>query len=452
VESEKNELQKKGGASFQLPEYSRTVLGNGLTILCMPRPGLPLVNLRLLLRVGGLADPPGRQGLASLTAEALRRGTAQYSASAFSEALDSLGGTMAIGADQEYTVLSAEFMTRHLQSGLELLHQALCHPVFPEEEIARLAIRRSDTIRQAKDNPSAVIQAYFESFLYQDHPYGQPASGDEVSTASVTREEIVSFWKSRHRADRAILSVVVDLQESHLLSAVSELFSTWEDGIPPEAPLADGAEPSEPRVLLVDKPDTNQTYFRIGGLGIERTHLDYVQLQVLNTIFGGRFTSRLNAALRINSGLTYGARSFFIGLRKRGPFAMASYTPTETTARAVDLTLEQLQRFHAEGVGEEELASVKTYIRGQFPPTLETIDQLAGVMAELEFYGLNASFVNTYLEQVDALNPNCALQLIHDHFPSRNLVFTFIGQGEKIREAVGRYGTVTARSITTPGF
>ena len=450
--NEKNEEQKKRGASFHLPEYSRTVLPNGLTVLCLPRPGLPLVSIRLLLRIGGRTDPPGRHGLASLTAEALRRGTTGHSAAGFSEALDSLGGTLVVGADQECTVLSAEFMTEHLRSGLALLQEALCHPTFPEQEIARLAIRRSDTIRQAKDNPSAVIQTYFESFLYQEHPYGRPASGDEVSTASMTCEEVASFWRSRYLPGRVILAVAGDLQESSLVAEVSGLLGAWENGASPEEPLQDAAEPTEPRVLLVDKPDTNQTYFRIGGLGIERSHPDYLQLQVMNTVFGGRFTSRLNAALRVNSGLTYGARSFFVGLRKRGPFAMASYTPTETTAQAVELALQQLRRFHEEGASAEELASVKTYIRGQFPPTLETIDQLAAIMAELEFYGLDASYINTYLDQVDALTPARALQLIDSHFPSRNLVFTFIGQAEKIRDTVGRFGPVTLRDITVPGF
>jgi predicted Zn-dependent peptidase len=418
----------------------------------MPRPGLPLVCMRLLLRVGGIADPPGCHGLASLTAEALRRGTARFSAAGFSEALDSLGGVLVTGVDQEYTALSAEFMSEHLQPGLELLQQAVCYPTFPEEEIARLAIRRSDTIRQAKDNPSAVIQAYFESFLYQGHPYGRPASGDEVSTASLSCKQMVPFWRSRYRPGRAILSVAGDFQEDRLMAAVDELLGIWEEDIAPQPPLEDVVEPAEPRVLLVDKPDTNQSYFRIGGLGIERTHPDFVQIQTMNTVFGGRFTSRLNAALRVSSGLTYGARSYFIGLRKRGPFAMASYTPTETTEKAVDLALEELRQFHTGGVAAEELASVKKYIHGQFPPTLETIDQLAGTMAELEFYDLDASFINTYLDRVDALDAGRSLQLIRDHFPSDNLVFAFIGQAEKIHHAVSRYGPVTMRDINTPGF
>jgi zinc protease len=313
-------------------------------------------------------------------------------------------------------------------------------------------IRRSDTIRHAKDNPPAVIQAYFDRFLFQGHAYGRPASGDELSVTTLTREEMGAFWKAQYRPDCAILSVAGDLREEELLSAIDQLFSDWTGERSDETRLEECPEPRESRVLLVDKPDTNQSYFRIGGLGIERTHPDYVQLQVLNTIFGGRFTSRLNAALRINSGLTYGARSFFSGQRQRGYFSIASYTPTETTGRAVDLALEQLLRLHSEGVGAEELASVKTYIHGQFPPTLETTDQLAGVLAELELFGQDASFINGYLDQVDALDSGTALQLVQRHFPSRNLVFAFIGQAEIIGDLVARYGPVTRRTITEPGF
>jgi predicted Zn-dependent peptidase len=202
----------------------------------------------------------------------------------------------------------------------------------------------------------------------------------------------------------------------------------------------------------VDKPDINQTYFRIGSLGIKRRNPDYVEIQVLNTIFGGRFTSWLNTALRINAGLTYSARSFFAAYRKRGPFVIASYTATESTDQAISMSLQQLQRFRQEGVQEEELGSVKKYIRGQFPPTMETSDQLAALIADLEFHEQDASFVDTYLDKVQALSAEAAHRLIERYFPADGLIFTCIGEAERIEAQVAKFGPITRRSITTPGF
>lgn len=437
---------------FKLPPYQKHLLENGLTVLLLKRRGLPLVSFRFLLKAGALADPARREGLASLTAEALRKGTVHRSARQFADELDFIGGSLSINTNHESTSFSAEFMSKDLEAGLDLLSEAFQHPSLPEEEVTKLARRRSDSIRQAKDNAGSVVQAYFEAFLFRGHPYGRPVSGDEESTASIERPDAAAFWESHYLPNQLIVAAVGDFEDDDLLKRIEDVFGGW--GRQAVHPLeADGfSPPPGSRVLLVDKPDTNQTYFRFGSVGIERCNPDYVPIQTLNTIFGGRFTSWLNAALRINAGLTYGARSYFVAFKKPGPFGIASYTPTESTERAIDLALEQLRRLHREGICAEELASVKNYIRGQFPPSLETIDQLAGVLADLEFYGQDASFIDTYLDKVEALDVDQASRLVARYFPSEGMTYALIGEADKIRNVAAKYGPVTERPITVPGF
>jgi DNA-directed RNA polymerase len=205
--------------------------------------------------------------------------------------------------------------------------------------------------------------------------------------------------------------------------------------------------------MLVDKPDSTQTYFHIGNLGISRTNPDRVVVGLVNTLFGGRYTSRLNTALRVDSGLTYGARSSFDQRLQAGPFTISSYTRNATTEKAIDLALEVLKNFHDNGVTEAELRSAKAYLKGQFPPGIETSDRLASTMALLEAYGLNAGEIDSYYAKVDAISLADVRRVIKQYFPMDALVFVLVGKASEIENVVRKYaGTVDRKSISDVGF
>jgi predicted Zn-dependent peptidase len=207
------------------------------------------------------------------------------------------------------------------------------------------------------------------------------------------------------------------------------------------------------RLLLVDKPDASQVYFAIGNTGVSATDPDRVAIRVVNTLFGGRFTSQLNEALRVESGYTYGAESFFDDRKVAGPFAIFSFTKNETTTPAIDLALQVLAKLHKDGVTEEQLKSAKSYIKGQFPPSIETSRQLARIIASHEFYGLTDDEVNQLDARVDAVTPEIARQVIQKHFPAENLVFVLIGKASAVGPAVKKYAaTQDTRPISDPGF
>ena len=206
-------------------------------------------------------------------------------------------------------------------------------------------------------------------------------------------------------------------------------------------------------MLLIDKEDATQTYFAFGNVGVARNDPDRVAIRVVNTIFGGRFTSELNEALRVESGYTYGASSFFDSRKAPGPFGISSFTKNETTTQAIDLALQVLQKLHKEGVTAEQLKSAKSYIKGQFPPNIETSKQLAQIIATYEFYGLGDDEVNQLEARVDAVTPEMAKQVIQKHFPQENLVFVLIGKSSAISSAVEKYAEKRdGRAISEPGF
>jgi len=207
------------------------------------------------------------------------------------------------------------------------------------------------------------------------------------------------------------------------------------------------------KLLLVDKPDSTQTFFVVGNLGINRTNADRVYINIINTLFGGRFTSMLNSELRIKSGLSYGARSSFTERKVRGPFLISTYTRNETTEKAIDLTLDVMKRLREKGITEEELKSAKTYIKGQFPPTIETNDQLAGTLTQLELYGLDENEVNGLYARIDSMTMADAQRVIKQYFPLDDLVFVLIGKAEEIKKVAQKYAQkLDSKSINQPGF
>ena len=442
-----------GGGELKLPSYKKVKLQNGLTLLLMEQHEVPLISFNALIRGGGVADPAGKNGVASVTAGLLRKGTKTRTADQLSAELDFIGGQLNTGAGTDSSNVSAEFVTKDLAKGLDLFADVLLSPVFPPDEVTKLLKQRLDGIKSAKDQVQAVIAQYYNAYLFGKHPYGRPAGGDESSLAAISRDDIVKFYEANYVPGNTILAVVGDFQTAEMERVLTDKFFAWPAKPPAPARMPDPAPAVGKHLLLVDKPDATQTVFYIGNVGIARTNPDRLGIIVVNTLFGGRFTSWLSTELRIKNGLTYGAGSFFDERVGRGPFAISSFTPNATTERCIDLALEQLNKLHAQGITEEELKSAKAYIKGQFPPSIETSDRLAREIAELEFYGLDEREINTFSAKIEAMTLADTKRIIQQYFPLDNLVFVLIGKASEIEPAAKKYAPkLDSKSISQPGF
>ena len=439
-------------AEVRLPKYTRTELPNGVVVIAIPKPGIPLVQLRLLVKGGSDADPATQNGLSGVAANLLRKGGASHSADAFSNELDSLGGTFNAINNDETTIIAAEFLKKDFAQGLGLLSDAVLHPTFPEEEVKKLLSQSIDRVRAIKDNPAAAINSYFRPFFYgSTHPYGHIA--DEETYGRIDRSSIAAFHKKQYVGRNMIVLVSGDFDTAIATPAIAKIFGAIPAGtaynFQPEAkPLSGG------RLLLIDKPDATQTYFEIAQPGIRHTDQDRTGVELLNTLFGGRFTSLLNDALRVGSGLTYGARSTVSQPRNPGAISISTYTRTETTEKAMDMALDVLKKFHDKGIDAAQLASAKAYVKGLFPTQkLETSDQVATIVGEIELYGLNKGEVDDLFSRIDAVTLDQANAMAKKHYAMDNLTFVVLGNAGKIRDSVKKYAPiVTEVEIKTPGF
>ena len=439
--------------TLHIPPHEKVVLKNGLTVLLLEKHGVPLVNLYALVKTGSAGDPAGEDGVASITAGLLRKGTKTRTAQQFAADLDYIGAAFESEAGADFSSVSTEFLTKDLARGLELFSDALLRPIFPDAEVQKLLAQSVDGVRGAKDDSQQVLGLYYDGYLYGTHPYGRPAGGDELSLQRIKRDTILKFYEANYAPGNTLLAVAGEFDGAEMRKKLEEVFGVWPAHTTAPAPIPPAAPVKGKRLLLVDKPDATQTYFAFGNVGIARNDPDRVAIRVVNTIFGGRFTSELNEALRVESGYTYGASSFFDSRKAPGPFGVFSFTKNETTAPAIDLALQVLQKFHKQGVTDEQLKSAKSYIKGQFPPNIETSRQLAQIIAAYEFYGLGDDEINQLEARVDAVTPEIARQVIQKHFPSENLVFVLIGRASAIGPAVEKYAEKRdSRAISEPGF
>jgi zinc protease len=439
--------------TLHIPPHEKYVLKNGLTVLLLEKHGVPLINVYAIVKTGAAADPAGEEGLATITAGLLRKGTKSRTAQQFSADLDYIGGAFESEAGPDFSSVSAEFLTKDLDRGVNLFADALLHPTFPKEEGDKLLAQALDGVRGAKDDPQQVLGYYYDGYLYGTHPYGRPAGGDELSLARIKRESITKFYEGNYVPGNTLLAVAGEFNATEMRRKLEDVFGTWPASSAKPVLIPTATLVKTRRLLLVDKVDATQTYFAVGNVGVARNDPDRVAIRVVNTIFGGRFTSELNEALRVESGYSYGASSFFDARKAPGPFGIFSFTKNETTAPAIDKALEVLQKLHKNGVTEDQLKSAKSYIKGQFPPNIETSRQLAQIIVTYEFYGLGDDEINQLEARVDAVTPEIAGQVIQKHFPSENLVFVLIGKASEIGPAVKKYAEKQdARPIVEPGF
>jgi len=440
--------------SVTLPEFEQHVLPNGTRVVLMEKHDTPLVSVVALMQGGALADATGSEGTAALLAELMQKGAGERDAQAFAEALESVGAELSIGAGMESLVAASSFLSKDRRLVMGLLADALQRPRLEAAEFDKVRTRAIQSIAAAKDSdPRALVGEYGDAWLFHGHPYGRPTAGDEASLAAVSLDDVKAYLEQQVGGDRLIITLVGDFSSKEMLREVEAAFGNWRKA-EGEAPAAKAAPAqSARRVLLVDKPGATQTYFWFGNVGASRLDPDRHAQGLVNTVFGGRFTSMLNTELRIKSGLTYGARSGFTRYREPGAFDMVSFTQTETTVEAMDLALATLDRLHADGLSAEELASAKNYMLGQFPPTIETNGQLASRLADLVLYGLGPEDVNEFSARIAAVDAAAARAAIAEAFPkSSDLAIVLIGDAEKIRGQVAKYGPVTEMKITDPHY
>ncbi|HPM56493.1 MAG TPA: pitrilysin family protein [Thermomonas sp.] len=439
--------------SVKLPDYQTITLDNGATVLLMPRKDVPLIAANIAVRGGALADAPGKEGTADILGEMLSKGAGSRSALQFAQTVDGAGGSIGFGSSREAITANAQFLSKDSALMLSLLADALLRPTMDSAEFDKLRKRAIDGIANAKDSdPRQLIGLYSGGWLFRGHPYGRSTGGDETSLATITLADLQAFRQQQMGGDRLVIAIAGDFDAKAVTAQLKQSFGGWAKATGTLPQVEAKARETGRRVLLVDKPGATQTYFALANVGSKRGDPAEAAQDLVQTAFGGRFTSMLNTELRVKSGLTYGARSGIERASQPGPAVISSFTKTETTKAAIDLAIATLDRLHRDGLDAATIESAKRYVAGQYAPGLETAPQLAAQLVDMTLYGESREAVDGYLGKIAAATPAQIAEARMVFPDSKDLAIVAIGDASKIRDWMKAYGPLTEMKLTDPRF
>ncbi len=386
-----------------LPQMTERTLPNGLRLVIVPQRELPVVDVTLVVRSGSEADPKGKAGLATLTANMLDEGAGTRDALALAEQIGFLAVRLSTGSTFEQSTVSLHTTRATLDSALSLMADVVRRPTFAEKEFARLRNDRLTALLQEADRGPALADRAFNAIVFgEDHPYGRSTSGTREDAETLTRDDVVQFWKSWYRPNNATLVVVGDITVAEAVARATSAFGGWERAPLPTLAKAAPARASATTIYVIDKPKAPQTSFRIGGIGVARNTTDYFPLMVMNTALGASFTSRLNNNLRETKGYTYGAGSSFAMRREPGAFTARAEIVAEKTDSALIEFMKELKGIRT-AMPAAELAKTKRYLQLGYAERFESTGDIAAQIAALVPYGVPLSALGAFDRGIGAV-------------------------------------------------
>ena len=383
---------------LKLPAVETLSLSNGLPVLLVSMREVPVVEVLLVVRAGAVADPAGREGLAAMTAEMLDEGAGGKDALALADAVDFLGARLDTESSWDASIVRLRVPVARLSDALPLLADVALRPDFPEVELARLRKEALTALLQARDVPGRIAsRALYQAVFGTSHRYGRPEGGDAATIAALAVGELRSFHAARYVPAAATLVVAGDVTRD-ALPQLEKAFGSWRAPaatVPVPVVLAPAALKGR-AVWLVDKPGAAQSSIRVGAVGPSWSVPGYPAAEVMNTLLGGSFTSRLNDNLREQHGYTYGARSGFQRYRTGGLFLALADVQTDKTAPAVTEFLKELARIRTPATAEE-VERARSYAALGYAGEFETTAQVARKVADRVVYDLPEGFFEEFV-------------------------------------------------------
>ena len=370
---------------FEAPQVETAKLDNGMQVFVVTRADLPKVAVMLATRAGSVYDPVGKEGLADLSLQIMKRGTRARKALEIEDGMGDLGASLDGSATRERASLRFEVLKRNLAPALDIFADVVRSPSFPDEEVDREKKKRLDTLAQDAQEPNAVASRISAMLAFGPaHPYGRPVQGLPSSVQPLTREDFVRFHETFWKPGGSILIFTGDISLSAATELARKNFGTWA-GAAPAPPAIPEKHPVGPgKVYLVDRQDAAQTVINEILPAPPRASDDRYALELANSIWGGSASARLNSNLREDKGYSYGIFSFTAQYTKSGMWRASGGVQTNKTKESVVEFVKELKQFAGEKpVSEPELAGAKANrVRG-YAQEFESLSRIADHIAQL---------------------------------------------------------------------
>ncbi|HEY7232684.1 MAG TPA: pitrilysin family protein [Gemmatimonadaceae bacterium] len=427
---------------LHVPTWTTMKLANGAELIVSPRHNLPLVSFAINF-VGGSNqyDPATKPGVGEFAGAMLTEGTSTKSGDDISNALQLLGTGVRIGVGDESGTVSFLATTDKVERVLQIVEDLLVNPSFPNDAIERYRARRLVALTQAKDRTGSIAARVFPKVLYTDaHPYGRAVT--EQSVRAITRDDIVSFAKTYFTPGHAIISVVGDVEPDAVRQMVEKVLAPWSaGGSMPTFDYPPVATPKATTIYLVDKPGAAQSSFAIGLPGPARSTSDYFALEVLNTMLGGMFQSRLNANIREQKGYSYGVGSAFSYGKGPGPFEAGGDIVTAKSDSALIEFMKELKGIRGERpVTDDELKTAEDNLVQGLPQNFSSVRAVNSSISDLYLEQLPLDYYQHYAQRVRAVTKEDVTRVANKYIDVDHLAIVIVGDRKVIEQPLKATG------------
>ena len=400
-------------------------LDNGLELIVFKTGSQEIVKIELIFEAGAIRQ--SKNLVASTTNAMLQEGSQNFSAEEIAEQIDFYGSHLAFSIDKDFAKITFFSLEKHLEKGLKILMDIISQPIFPQEKLDRYLSKRLQSFRLDMEKVKDLSARKFTQELFGNkRPYGSVA--EETDFSNITRDDLITFFKTYYQAKNCKM-VIAGQFSNTLLTKIENQFSSWSNSGQSITPAKAFTAPQhKEKNFLIKKDDAMQSGIRLGKILFNRTHEDYTKMQVLNTILGGYFGSRLMKNIREDKGYTYGIGSALISQKETGYLTIVSEVNSKFSKETLAEIEKEIQILQQEEVSEEELSKVKNYMLGRLLRAVDGPFALSDTYMNVYLYGMDWSYYKTYIQTIRNITPQELLELSKRYLQIESLIKVVAGK------------------------
>jgi zinc protease len=424
------------------PEVAKKKLANGLNVAVISNREVPMLTMVLGIRSGSWTER--KPGVAAMAMSMLSQGTKNRNAKQMAEVLESNAISLAGSAGMDTASITGSALADKADLAMELLADMARNPVFPKEEYNILSSQTLVGLAISTKTPEYLADREFRRRIYGDHPYARTETGEVSDVRAIKVDDMKEWFAANVRPDNCTLYLAGDIRSDAGFALAEKYLGDWSSEGELNLPsLPSLPEVNDTQILLYDRPGSEQSQIRVGHVSIGRTDPDYSKAMVMSSILGGSFNSRLNKAIRVDKGLTYGARGGLAARRFAGEFQISTFSKTVSTADTIQVILDVVKTMQDENPTDTELQDTKTFVTGSFAGDRETPEATVGDLWLLETQSLPSNYQKLFLGDVTKTTADQVKTVAGKLIRRQGLVIVVVGEAEKIKADLEKIAPVT---------
>ena len=407
-------------SSLEMPRTESLTLRNGLRLYTLRADDFEVVRISFVFHAGSVTQ--NAPFVAGTTANLLAEGSSRLTGRQIAEQLDFYGSYFEASLDRDYVYISFCSLRRYFRETLKAAEEILLRPVFPEHEVETYCRKRRQQLAVERTKVDTLAREAFAGALFgPEHPYG--IAYPESAYDTLERRSLTDHYRRLYTGGNAIAVCSGHVGEEEL-KAIVELAEQLPEGSAPEFRFP---EPESRPFVHIERPEALQSSLRIGRLLFTRNHPDFTGMQVVATVLGGYFGSRLMRNLREQHGYTYGVMASAVNFDRAGYLAIATQVGAEVTRPALDEIFREIDRLRREPMGEEELILTKRILTGEMMRILDGPFGIADVAIENILSHEGEGAVNRQLQEIRTITPERIQSLARQYLDPERLVTAVVG-------------------------